>query len=516
MPGTDAEYDLIIVGSGFGGAFAAVDAVRAGRRVLMIERGDWVTRSAANWGPSGFCELTDAYSRDPALLSAGSQEPALLGSLACVGGASVFFGGVALRFRERDFEFDPLIADDPGARWPYAYADLEPFYARAEQMLGVSGATGDDPTEPPRSQPFPQRPAPLAPVSGRVADAARALGLAPARLPLAINYTASATRVACRLCNTCDGFACAISAKNDLATTLIPELVASGLELAVNTLVTRILIADGRAVGVTCVDRLTRVPREVRARAVVVAAGALATPPILLASGLADRNPAGSLIGRHLMRHCNAVVMGAFLRRPAPNREFHKQLVIHDYYFGHPTVAEPPGKLGSIQQWGTPQVDYVVRYLSGWKRLTAPRGIPHTTGFIVIAEDQPSTDNCVALDARRTNRFGLPEVVIQHRYSTRDLTARGALAGAASRILRRAGALATFTHDIVTFSHAAGTVRMGTEAARSPLDEWGGVRGVHGLWVTDASVFPRSAGVNPSLTIAANALRTGAQIAQVL
>ena len=68
----------------------------------------------------------------------------------------------------------------------------------------------------------------------------------------------------------------------------------------------------------------------------------------------------------------------------------------------------------------------------------------------------------------------------------------------------------------MTFSHAAGTVRMGTEAARSPLDEWGGVRGVRGLWVTDASVFPRSAGVNPSLTIAANALRTGAHIAEVL
>ena len=73
-------------------------------------------------------------------------------------------------------------------------------------------------------------------------------------------------------------------------------------------------------------------------------------------------NPAGDAIGRYLMRHCNAVVMGVFRQKPAPDGEFHKQIGIQDYYYGHPSVAAPRGKLGCIQQFGTPQTAYMVRH----------------------------------------------------------------------------------------------------------------------------------------------------------
>ncbi len=98
-------------------------------------------------------------------------------------------------------------------------------------------------------------------------------------------------------------------------------------------------------------------------RVVVVAAGALATPRLLLASGLDAANPAGEAIGRYLMRHCNAVVMGLFPSRPAPHGEFHKQIGIHDYYFGHPTVPRPGGRLGCLQQFATPAARIVRDYL---------------------------------------------------------------------------------------------------------------------------------------------------------
>jgi choline dehydrogenase-like flavoprotein len=114
----------------------------------------------------------------------------------------------------------------------------------------------------------------------------------------------------------------------------------------------------------------------------------------------------------------------------------------------------------------------------------------------------------VLLDAGAPDRHGLPPLRVDHRYSDRDVAAGGALAGRARAILRRAGAWAFYRHRIGTFSHAVGTVRMGTDPRTSALDPDGGFRGVENLSVADGSVMPSSAGVNPSLTIAAIALRT--------
>jgi choline dehydrogenase-like flavoprotein len=399
-------------------------------------------------------------------------------------------------------------------------------------MLGVAGASGQDPTEPWRSADYPQPAPPLAPMSSRIARAARTLGLRPFTLPLAINYSATASRQACVACNTCDGFACPYHAKNDLSAS-IPDLQLRGLRLETNTMAVR-LTPQGRRIGeVECVDRVTRQPRRFAGRVVVVAGGALATPHLILASRLEQMNPAGDAVGRYLMRHCNAVLMGWFLKKPAPRNEFHKHIGIHDFYFGHPSIGSPRGKLGCLQQFGTPQTDYVVglaggwidRHTAGWRQ-TAARAVAGTalpslvrriSGLIAIAEDTPHRENRVALAPGSPNRFGMPSATITHRYQPRDLAARDALVGVARRILREAGAMPVmFPYNIQTFSHAVGTVRMGTDGSRSPLDEHGAFRGVDNLFVTDGSALPRSGGVNPSLTIAANALRTGTFIAGML
>ena len=112
--------------------------------------------------------------------------------------------------------------------------------------------------------------------------------------------------------------------------------------------------------------------------------------------------------------------------------------------------------------------------------------------------------------------LGLPVAQVAHDYSSRDRAARAALVVVARRILKRAGAWFSYAHMVDTFSHALGTVRMGPDPASSPLDQWGAFRGVSNLFVTDASALPRAAGVNPSLTIAANALRSGTHIAEQL
>jgi choline dehydrogenase-like flavoprotein len=398
-------------------------------------------------------------------------------------------------------------------------------------MLGVAGQVDVDPTEPPRSTGYPQRPQTLAPISARIADVARGLGLTPFPLPLAINYNGTRSGGgACALCGTCDGFACAVSAKNDIATAIIPELERLGMVVAPNTVVVRLVDGQGRIKEVECVDGRTLTPCRFRGRAVVLAAGSLATPHILLSSGLEGRNPAGASIGRYLMRHCNAVLMGIFSKKPVPDGGFHKQIGIQDFYFGHPSVREPRGKLGCIQQFATPQAAYMVSHAEGWilkryegfrRRLAlsvapwvVPMGVPHITGFIVIAEDRPLATNRVKLAGR--TKFGTPGAAIDHHYDARDLAARNALVGAAQKILKGAGSVYSMRDDIQTFSHAVGTVRLGVDSSTAPLDAWGAFRGIDNLWVADGSVLPRSGGVNPSLTIAANALRTGERVAASL
>lgn len=509
-------YDAVVIGSGFGGSMAASELIRGGARVLMLERGDWVRRGPENWNEGAVGPLTPYYSTETPYRALAGGEREIVGSFQCVGGPSVFYGGASLRFRAEDFEPDPVIAGDSGAAWPLRYAELEPYYARAERLIGVAGELGSDPSEPFHGSSYPQTPGALSPTSRLLWQAARSLGLHPFRIPLAFNHARTAGRPPCAACSTCDGFACAIGAKNDLATAVLPGLLRQGLRLETNSVAVRLLAEGGRVQAVECVDRKSG--RRVRhaARAFVLAAGALASPHLILASRLERLNPGASAVGRYLMRHFNAVVVGVFPWRPDPDKLFHKQVGIHDFYFGHPSIPRPLGRLGAIQQLVTPPAALVKAHLPRPLGALAATALPLVTGLLVIAEDQPQQANGVEIDRSRLDRFGLPELRITHRYSPRDLEAGGALVGKARGILHRAGAWLTCVQPIRTFSHAVGTLRMGVETGTSVLDVDGRFRGLENLYVADASAFATSAGVNPSLTIAANALRVGERLASRL
>jgi choline dehydrogenase-like flavoprotein len=511
--GSSRVYDAVIVGSGFGGSLIAHTLVNAGLDVLMLERGDWVERGPHNWEQDASVDLTPFYTTEmPYRVLAGGNKD-VMGAYSCVGGPSVFYGGVSMRFREADFKADPEIVGDSSAAWPFGYSELEPYYARAEHLLGVAGEAGEDPTEPHRSGPYPHRFNGLSATSRRIADAARSLGLNPFRMPLAINFRDDDGRAACVACTTCDTFACAIGAKNDLATGVLPDLIARGLELQPNTVATRLEVDRGRITSVACHDKRTGESRRVRGSLVFVCAGAIGSPHLLLASGLEELSPAGHTIGRYLMRHCNAIVFGFFLRHPNKPAEFHKQLAIHDFYFGHPEVETPVGKLGSMQQLQSPPVG-LVKAMLPWPvgQLLSP-GVKRLTGLLVMAEDVPQVGNGVALDpSGQKDRYGVPRLTITHHYADRDLAACNALTGQAKRVLRAAGGLFSYVHHIRTFSHAVGTVRMGDDPGTSALDPYCRFRGVENLYVVDGSFMPTSAGLNPSLTIAATALRVGEHV----
>lgn len=506
------EYDAIVVGSGFGGSMVAYVLVHAGFRVLMLERGDWVPRGLHNWSPDGSVDLTPYYTKEsPYQVLAGGNSN-IMGLYSCVGGPSVFYGAVSMRFREIDFEADPQIINGSGARWPFTYAELEPYYTRAEKILDIAGEAGHDPTEPYRSAPYPQALNELSQTSRMIAKAAQDLNLSPFRLPLAINYSSNNEHEACVACITCDTFACAVNAKNDLATRVLPELIKRGLELKANTVVVKLVAEGNKIVSVECYEKKTNQKRKYRARKYILSAGAMASPHLLLASDLPRFNPGGHTVGRYLMRHCNAIAFGFFPRRPNKTKQFHKQLGIHDFYFGHPTIKQPSGKLGSMQQVQTPPIGLVHALLpKPWGAILGP-GVENLTGLLVMAEDQPQYRNHVAIDRRKTDRFGLPQLLVTHYYSKRDYAARRALLKKAKQILHKAGALFCYVHKIKTFSHAVGTVRMGKDPKTSALGAYSEFHGVNNLYVVDASFMPTSGGLNPSLTISANALRVGEHI----
>ena len=133
--------------------------------------------------------------------------------------------------------------------------------------------------------------------------------------------------------------------------------------------------------------------------------------------------------------------------------------------------------------------------------------VEHLSSALVIAEDEPRPENRVTIDPGDRDPFGLPRLCIEHRYTRADEERRRLLYRRTKRVLRRVGAWSFYTHDIKTFSHALGTVRMGPDGTASPLDGDCRFRGIDNLLVVDGSALPTAGGVNPSLTIAAVALR---------
>jgi choline dehydrogenase-like flavoprotein len=209
------------------------------------------------------------------------------------------------------------------------------------------------------------------------------------------------------------------------------------------------------------------------------------------------------------MRHACAMVFGFCSERPDPGRVFHKHVAVTDYYRGDARrPADASRRLGSIQQVSTPpHILIESRAPFPFRRVPLHGFVEHLAGALVIAEDEPQAGNRLAVNWADRDPIGLPRLDVRHAYSAADEARRHGLVRRAKRILRGVGAWSFYTHEITTFSHAVGTVRMGRDPSAAPLDEWCRFRGLENLRVVDGSVLPTSGAVNPSLTIAAVALR---------
>ncbi len=521
-PASD-HYDIIVIGSGPGGASLAHRLAPTGKRILMLERGDYLPRSRRNWDAKAV--FVDGIYQAPETWYGSGGRTFHPGLHYFVGGNSKVYGAALLRLRERDFG-EVRHHNGVSPAWPLGYDVFEPYYTQAEALYHVHGQRGEDPTEPWCSAPYAYPPVQHEPRIEQLAGNLRSEGLRPFHLPLGIKLDQNADGTAttyspCIRCDAFDGFPCAVNAKADAQVICIDPTRAAHdtFTLLTNAYVTRLETDEaGRSVGRVHVIRDNQF-EQYSADLVVVACGALSSALLLLRSA-SEAHPRGlangsDQVGRNYMRHDMSVVM-ALLKEP--NRTvFQKTLALSDFYFGAKDWDYP---LGLIQMCATSHGEQirgeaVPGFLAWLPEMPFEKMAEHSIDFWLQSEDLPRPENRIRYDGDRVV-LELDETAGE---AARRLRARleGLLEplGAWPRLIERRLYLGKDI-PIGGTAHQAGTCRFGTDPGSSVLDLDCKAHEIDNLYVVDAGFFPSIGAVNPTLTIIANALRVADRIKQRL
>jgi choline dehydrogenase-like flavoprotein len=511
----DTHWDAIVIGTGVGGGVAGRALAEAGMKVLFLEKGRAGFRTeetALNLDmPDPVARAIRGFWPDPISVNLDGRPQELFAPIgAGSGGSSVFYAATLERPEPHDLD-DLPDRPHPTGGWPVGFAAMRPWFDAAQTMFHIHGEP-----DPLSSVPSPAvaAPHPSTPGDAMIMDRLRGNGLHPYRLHTAVKRLDG--------CRDCLGHKCPRACKMDgRSAGLEPALETGHAALLTGCEVTRLVRNADNSVSVeACLDGQVE---TLSARHVVLAAGALSSPRLLLASR-SERDPDGignaaGLVGCNLMFHLNEI----FALWPGKSAGFagpSKSVGFRDHYFAKGQ------RLGMVQAMGI-DVGYgeIVHHLRGrvarsWLRhmpgaMDLTR-IPAAIGakvmgtakvFVGLLEDLPYTENRVVLDVGNPGR-----ITLEYRVSEELLTRRKLF----RRLIRssfKGTRTAFLTHEPEpNFGHPCGTLRMGVDVGESVVNAECRLHDVPNLWVTDASVFPTSMGVNPSLTIAANALRVADRI----
>jgi choline dehydrogenase-like flavoprotein len=502
------HYDVIIIGTGAGGGTLAYHLAPSGKRILLLERGDYVPREQDNWSSRAVNVEARYHTKDVWRDRDGT--PLHPHTNYYVGGNTKFYGAALFRLREEDFgEVRHHGGTSPA--WPITYADLEPYYTKAEYLYQVHGERNVDPTEPWSSAPYPFPAVTHEPRIQKLHDDLARSGLRPFHVPLGIMLDESdGRRSRCIRCGTCDGFPCLIQAKSDAQVICVdPALEHPNVTLLTRARVSRLLTsATGREVTGVVVARDGG--QEIFAADIVVSScGAINSAALLLRSAN-DRHPQGlangsGVVGRHYMGHVNSVLL-AMSKTPNPT-VFQKTLGVNDFYFGDEEFKFPMGHISFVGK-----LDAVA--LSAG----APAIVPgmtldlmarHSLDFWLTSEDLPDPENRVTLDRdgnivlayTPNNVEGHKRLIKRLEYLLEHLDMRPHLVPRNLFVGNRI--------PLAGVAHQNGTIRFGRDPRTSALDPNCKAHELDNLYVVDGSFFVSSGAVNPALTIMANALRVG-------
>jgi choline dehydrogenase-like flavoprotein len=505
---TQETVDVVVIGTGAGGAPILERLAKAGLSVVALEAGQW--RDPAHQFAADEVAAADLYWLGDRL--SGGETPTAFGgnnSGTGVGGSTLHWGAFVPRVDPRDLRLHTetgLSAD-----WPLDFADLRPYYEEVERFIGVSGPA-DYPWEDGRT--FPLGPVPLnAPAQAMQAGCA-AIGVRTAPAPVATvssNYQQPGypERRACVACGYCHQ-GCAFGSKSSMDVTFIPSGVAAGAEIRPGCFV-HTLEQDDAGNLTAVVYRNNGEDIRQPCKAVFLCAGAVETPRLLLHTGLA--NDSGQ-VGRNFMAHVSTQVWGTFDPEMRAHKGFPASLITldmmrapdADFAGGYITQSLGIVPVTFAQQvargrglWGQPLVDYLTRY-------------NHLAGIGINGDCLPYDRNLLEL-SDEVDQNGVPLPLIHFSYGENELRMSHHGARWMTEAWKAAGA-----KDVWTFersAHTIGTCRMGTDPATSVVDPHGRSHEIPNLWICDNSVFPSAIAANPALTIMALALRTAERFLQV-
>jgi choline dehydrogenase-like flavoprotein len=513
------DFDVIIIGTGAGGGTLAHTLAPSGKRILLLERGDFLPREMDNWSPESVFVDGKYISPDTWYdVNGNAFQPQVH---YFVGGATKLYGAALYRLRPADFgEIHHMDGVSPA--WPIGYDDFEPWYTKAEWLYQVHGNRDEDPTEGHWSKPYPWPPVSHEPRLQEISDSLGRAGYHPFSAPVGIMLDeANRGRSTCIRCAWCDGYPCMVHAKSDADVIAVrPVLDQPNVTLLVNAEVVK-LQTDGTGRTVTDVVVMRDGNQEVyRGSIVAVCAGAANSAKILLESAN-DLHPRGlangsDQVGRNYMFHnCRAV---AAFDKQHNATVFQKTLGINDFYL---SGDDRPWPLGNIQMIGKSNAGamkgeepHLTKLAPHW---SLDEAAGHAVDWWLTTEDLPKPENRVTVD-------GEGHVHLAYT-SSNDKEAEG-LYQELKKVLNHVGLAQhhvlnknfymAMSIPIAGVAHQAGTCRFGTDPDQSVLDVNCKAHELDNLYVVDTSFFPSIGAVNPALTAIANAIRVGEHLTERL
>ena len=525
--------DFLVIGAGSAGGVMAKELSTAGFRVVVLEQGPYLTEKDYKHDEIGYtyqAGLTNDTKVQPVTFRKSEAEQAkpikaiMYGRQ--VGGGSVHFTANYWRFHESDFDERSVFGNVPGADladWPIKYADLEPYYTKAEWDLGISGLGGANPFEGPRSKPYPLPPMPVK-SSGVLFDrGAKKLGLHPYPAPMAILSQPYQGRAACVHCGFCEYFGCEMRAKSSTLVSTIPIAEKTGrCEIRPNSYVRKIETdAHGRVTGAVYFDANRRQIFQ-KAKAVVLCSNGAETARLLLMSkskrfpqGLANSN---GLVGKHLMWDNGAEALGLFEQPLNEYKSIVVTRVLHDYYRADPKRGFYGGA-GMDARFDFYPANFALRGMPGdapkwgaeYKKMLSTY-FTHSMAVLSHTSSLPQEKNSISLDPDMKDHWGLPAMRVTFNFHPDDIATMKWSLIKQVEILEAAGARKTWTSSIamedqMPSTHLMGTCRMGNDPKLSVVDRNNRAHDIPNLLIADGSSFVTSGRQQPTATIQALAYR---------
>jgi choline dehydrogenase-like flavoprotein len=492
--------DVVIIGSGMGGGTLAWALKDTGLDVLIVERGQFLPREPENSQPDHVF-IKKRYVTSKPWYDAKTGQPFQPGVYYWVGGNTKMYGACLPRFRRSDFE-NVTHHDGISPAWPFSYDDLEPCYAKAEELLEVHGGLGEDPTEPEHSTPYPYPPLSHEPAIERLAVRLRQQGLHPFHMANGMHLPSMAER---RADATADGSPSSTGNKSDAENRAVrPALESPTVRLLLDAYVRRLHTNSAGDTVTAAEAEIAGRTLRIEAKTFVVSGGAVNSAAVLLRS-VSDQHPKGlgnssGLLGRNYMVHNSTFFLAVNPARPN-DTAWQKTLGLNDWYEAGPDTPYP---LGNLQMLGKLQAP-MIKAARSWAPMWALKMVTdRSLDIYLTTEDLPLRDNRVTVDGDK----------IMISWAPNNLTPHQELVKRVSRAVRKAGYPIVLTErmGIATNSHMCGTAVAGTDPDTSVLDPSCRSHDLSNLYVVDSSFFPSSAALNPALTIAANALRVAPTI----